>query len=397
MRRRYQVFISSTYADLHKEREGVAWEILKARHIPAGMENFPATDDRGWRIIQRTIDDSDYYVLIVGGRYGSIDAETGLSWTEREYDYARERGLPVLSFIREARAITADKEDHDDRRPKLLAFKGRLCANHFCKSWQTADDLKAEVAAALGRAIEDDEDANNARPGWLRGNTIPENALEEIARLSKENNEMRSQMADLTAKRKSLLQLVDRSGAPLEGKITNTRPRYSVREAQGGNEMNMIREFNRRPAKDLQNEINRTYWVRAALRNTGTAVARNIQARFEVARVGEILRRHHNTSGVFSLASQSANAHAVIAEETVGANGTGTVVQRIRSIGVNQQEKLIGMGFVATAESNGGTQLQFVMTYSFTDEEGSQTTGEVTIESVFSEQRLIGVADIENI
>lgn len=59
-RPKYQVFVSSTFSDLHEERVAVTWEILKANHIPVGMEDFPATDDRGWRIIQRTIDHSDY-------------------------------------------------------------------------------------------------------------------------------------------------------------------------------------------------------------------------------------------------------------------------------------------------------------------------------------------------
>jgi hypothetical protein len=64
------------------------------------MDLIPSPDDRGWKIIQRTIDDSDYYVLLLAGRYGSIDRETGLSWAEREYDYARTNRLPVLAFIR---------------------------------------------------------------------------------------------------------------------------------------------------------------------------------------------------------------------------------------------------------------------------------------------------------
>jgi hypothetical protein len=64
-RPKYQVFISSTYADLREEREAVTWAILTARHIPVGMEAFTATDDRGWQTIKSVIDRSDYYVLIL--------------------------------------------------------------------------------------------------------------------------------------------------------------------------------------------------------------------------------------------------------------------------------------------------------------------------------------------
>ncbi|WP_348652950.1 DUF4062 domain-containing protein [Polyangium sp. y55x31] len=58
-RPKYQVFVSSTYTDLHDERERVIWGILNARHIPAGMENFTATNDRGWETIRRVIDLTD--------------------------------------------------------------------------------------------------------------------------------------------------------------------------------------------------------------------------------------------------------------------------------------------------------------------------------------------------
>ena len=61
--------------------------ILEIDQMPAGMELFPATDDSAWQLIRDIIDSSDYYILIIGGRYGSRD-EAGLSYTEKEYDYA---------------------------------------------------------------------------------------------------------------------------------------------------------------------------------------------------------------------------------------------------------------------------------------------------------------------
>jgi hypothetical protein len=78
MDKRYQVFISSTFIDLKDERQAVLRAILELDHMPAGMELFPAADDSAWQLIKDVIDASDYYVLIIGGRYGSLD-ETGLS------------------------------------------------------------------------------------------------------------------------------------------------------------------------------------------------------------------------------------------------------------------------------------------------------------------------------
>ena len=87
MEKRYQVFVSSTYADLQDERQRVIQALMEMDCIPAGMELFPAADEEQWEFIKRVIDDCDYYLLIIGGRYGSTTAD-GVSYTEREYDYA---------------------------------------------------------------------------------------------------------------------------------------------------------------------------------------------------------------------------------------------------------------------------------------------------------------------
>ena len=83
MDKHFQVFISSTFADLKEERQSVLKAVLELNHMPAGMELFPASDESAWDLIKDVIEASDYYLLIVGGRYGSTDEE-GLSYTEKE-------------------------------------------------------------------------------------------------------------------------------------------------------------------------------------------------------------------------------------------------------------------------------------------------------------------------
>ncbi len=91
MDKRFQVFVSSTYADLKEERQHVIQALMEMDCIPAGMELFPAADEEQWKFIKKVIDDCDYYLLIIGGRYGST-TDDGISYTEREFDYAVERG-----------------------------------------------------------------------------------------------------------------------------------------------------------------------------------------------------------------------------------------------------------------------------------------------------------------
>lgn len=95
MNKRYQVFVSSTFADLKEERAKVIQTIMELDYIPAGMEIFPAIDEEQFEFIKKVIDDCDYYLLIIGGRYGSL-SDDRISYTEKEYDYAREKILKLL-------------------------------------------------------------------------------------------------------------------------------------------------------------------------------------------------------------------------------------------------------------------------------------------------------------
>ena len=71
MEKRYQVFVSSTFADLKEERRKVIQTLMEMDCIPSGMEIFPAADEEQWEFIKKVISDCDYYILIIGGRYGS--------------------------------------------------------------------------------------------------------------------------------------------------------------------------------------------------------------------------------------------------------------------------------------------------------------------------------------
>ena len=70
MKKKYQVFISSTYTDLKQERMAVTQCLLDNDCIPVGMEQFPASGMSQMDYIKKMLDDCDYYILILAGRYG---------------------------------------------------------------------------------------------------------------------------------------------------------------------------------------------------------------------------------------------------------------------------------------------------------------------------------------
>jgi hypothetical protein len=96
--KKYQIFFSSTYKDLIEAREAIVKTILSLYQVPIGMEMFSAADADQWEIISETISVSDYYIVIIGHRYGSETSE-GISFTEKEYDYARQLGIPVQALF----------------------------------------------------------------------------------------------------------------------------------------------------------------------------------------------------------------------------------------------------------------------------------------------------------
>jgi hypothetical protein len=163
--RRYQVFVSSTFNDLVDERKHVMHALLETKCIPAGMELFPAASMEQMKLIQSVIDDCDYYLVIVAGKYGTCGSD-GLSYTEMEFNYAVSAGKPIFAFFHsDIKKLTGEKlEETDEARRKLIAFTGKIKAQWLCHSWNTADGLASAVKTAVIHAIE-----TNPKPGWVTG------------------------------------------------------------------------------------------------------------------------------------------------------------------------------------------------------------------------------------
>jgi hypothetical protein len=192
MEKRYQVFVSSTYKDLQDERAQVIRTLMEMDCFPAGMELFPAVDEDQWNFIKKIIDDCDYYVLIVGGRYGSTTPE-GLSYTEKEYDYAIVKGLKVIAFVHEDPGkLPLEKSDiKEELRVRLSAFLDKIKEGRLVKFWNTGSELPGLVALSLPKTIK-------AYPavGWVRANQVGSaELLSELNELRKRNQELEKVIA----------------------------------------------------------------------------------------------------------------------------------------------------------------------------------------------------------
>ncbi len=159
---KYQIFVSSTFEDLQDERDVVIKAILETGSIPVGMEMFSAGDEQQWEMIKRQIDDCDYYVVVLAHRYGSKDG--AVSFTEKEYDYAASKGIPVLGFvIKEDASWPKVKMDVEVEAQLALARFKQKVKQKMVKFWRNADDLHGKVAISLSMAFD-----TYPRPGWIR-------------------------------------------------------------------------------------------------------------------------------------------------------------------------------------------------------------------------------------
>lgn len=189
MKKKLQVFVSSTYEDLKHDRQAAVSAILKAGHIPAGMELFTSGDQSQMDTIRRWIDESDVYMLILGGRYGSVEPTTQVSYTELEYDYASQQGKPLFAVVISEDALEVRVREFgtslmEKENPKQLKdFRDKALSN-ISSFFSDEKDIRLCVYESLS-----DFAANRDLKGWVSSDEVlnSQALLDEIATLREEN------------------------------------------------------------------------------------------------------------------------------------------------------------------------------------------------------------------
>lgn len=194
MDKRYQVFVSSTFKDLQEERSAVIQTLMEMDCIPAGMELFPAIDEQQWEFIKKIIDDCDYYLLIIAGRYGTTTT-AGKSYTEMEFDYAIEKGKRAVVLVHSdlASLPVSKSEPNPSARVKLEEFIKRATDGRLMKTWSNADDLAGKVSVSLQKTIK-----TYPAIGWVRADKVTNNeALSDLMDLRRENESLKKALAEI--------------------------------------------------------------------------------------------------------------------------------------------------------------------------------------------------------
>lgn len=155
MDRKYQIFVSSTYKDLIEERQSAINVIMKLGHIPAGMELFTATGEEQFETIKPIIDESDYYLIILGGKYGSISSKEKVSYTEKEFDYALSKGKRIIAFVHSDpdNLHSSQREEKAQMISKFRKFREKILRERMVCMWENKAQLAANISTSIANVI----------------------------------------------------------------------------------------------------------------------------------------------------------------------------------------------------------------------------------------------------
>ncbi|GAB6109038.1 DUF4062 domain-containing protein [Fusibacter bizertensis] len=215
MKRKLQVFISSTYEDLIEERQAAVQAVLSTGNIPAGMELFSAGDESQLSLIRKWIDESDIYILILGGRYGSIEPTTEKSYIQLEYEYAKSINKPYFTIIINDKALDEkvklqSKKVLELNEPQKLREFKKMVMSKMCSFYNDTKDIELAIFKKMSE-YNDRSDLD----GWISGKDLKsiDYYTDEIIRMSNENRTLKTKNEELE---KRIIEIMSQHKSSLE-------------------------------------------------------------------------------------------------------------------------------------------------------------------------------------
>ena len=196
---KYHIFVGSTLDDLKNERRDIPRSIMELGHIPVSAECIDP-DNKNWeQLLQKTIEECDYFVALVAHKYSQEKGKTPL--LETEYKIALKKNIPVIALVidEKARWKTTKKEKDPGLVKKLEEFKKRLRSGPY-ETWLGPADLCQKFKDLLILEMN-----LNPQSGWVKAdNTVLPSVANELSRLSAENKQLRHKIkiesGEITAK-----------------------------------------------------------------------------------------------------------------------------------------------------------------------------------------------------
>jgi hypothetical protein len=136
-------------------------------------------------------------MLILGGRYGSVDPKTSLSYTELEYDYALSKDKPIFAVVVTEAALDAKvkaegKDVIETEYPKELKFFREKVLSRISSFFSDVKDIKLAVHETMA-----DYAKRLDFTGWVSGKDVVDTKplLEELTRLREEKEKLQAELS----------------------------------------------------------------------------------------------------------------------------------------------------------------------------------------------------------
>lgn len=160
--KRYQVFISTSGAEMQPERIILSQTLVGMGFFSWGLEQRTPLNTA---FARRQIDDCDYVVILLGSQYGE-QSVSGVGYMHLEYIYAVTKQKPIIVFMHEDPA-SRDPSLHDTKpelQEKFKEFRQLLqqeADQVFC--YRTLRDLEMAVRLNMPQMLE-----RYPVSGWVR-------------------------------------------------------------------------------------------------------------------------------------------------------------------------------------------------------------------------------------
>ena len=159
---------------------------MELGHIPVMSDYLNLSERNGELLLQKTIEECDYFVALVAHKYAPAKEKN--SPLETEYNFAVKKNIPVISLIidEKARWKASKKEKDTALAKKLEAFKKKLRLSLY-ETWLNSTDLCHKFQNLLIQEIN-----LNPKKGWIRADqAVTPVVANELSRLSAENEQLR--------------------------------------------------------------------------------------------------------------------------------------------------------------------------------------------------------------
>ncbi len=142
------IFISSTYKDLAAYRNEVETRLVSMEQSIKGMEYFGASSETPLKVCKQKISECKLMILLIGVSYGSIEPVSGKSYTENEYDFATELGIPTLCYIADTSSSELEIPFNAidiKNKDRLDSFIEKVRSSHLVSEFTTIEDIGSRI------------------------------------------------------------------------------------------------------------------------------------------------------------------------------------------------------------------------------------------------------------